>query len=387
MMDEERVKALLEEQKIEGWLLYDFQKSNPLALQILDIEQNVFISRRFFYWLPREGMPVKIVHRVEKHILDHLDGDTLLYSSQNELEECLKSVLKGMSIVAMEYSPRGALPYLSKVDGGTLDLVRGCGVQVVSSAPLLQRLTSILSVEQVKSHCFAADVLEAIVEETVNLIREYEGLSEYDVALIMQDKMKERHCTTNHLPIVAVGPNSANPHYIPTKEKAVLIKSGDFILLDLWCKNDAKGSVYADICRVMVKGVPSQKHKEIFDIVRRAQQASIELIQERFVNKISVTGFEVDRAARKVIEDAGYGAFFTHRTGHNIYEEDHGSGTHIDSFETEDHRQIIPSTCFSVEPGIYLPGEFGVRLETDILIDKEGNVHITGGIQDNIYTS
>ena len=301
----------------------------------------------------------------------------------------LQKILSGSKKVAMEYSPNNAIPYLSKVDGGTLDLVRSFGVEVVSSASLLQRYTSVLDPEQKASHLEAALFLDRIVgeawEKIANALCSKENINEYQVRMFLAEQMKTHGFMTEGLPICAVNAHSADPHYEPSKVGSAEINPGDFILIDLWCKKNHPRAVYADICRVAVAAAtPTARQKEIFDIVRAAQKKATDYVISRYAQGEAVKGFEVDLVSRKVIEEGGYGAYFTHRTGHNIYTKDHGPGTHIDSLETLDLRELIPHTCFSIEPGIYLPGEFGVRLEYDILLGEAGKVEITGGIQEEI---
>jgi Xaa-Pro dipeptidase len=379
------------ELKIDGWLLYDFHQMNDLALAFLKIPENMLASRRFFYWIPARGEPVKIVHAIESHLLDHLPGEKKIYLKWELLGKLLKETLHGGKRVAMEYSPRNAIPYLSKVDGGIIDLVRECGVEVVSSGPFLQYFTCVWDEEQFRLHLEAAHVLDETARRTWDWVREKlthnQQITEYDVQQKILHEIHQGGCIMHGAPICGVNAHSADPHYIPTRESATVIKKGDFILIDLWCKRDVPRAVYADITRVAVAAsAPTEKQNQIFHIVRAAQQAATDYVAARFAKKERVLGCEVDRACRDVIEKAGYGEFFTHRTGHNIHTDVHGPGAHIDSLETLDERPLIPRTCFSVEPGIYLPGEFGVRLEYDIYIGSDGKTQVTGGIEDKLVT-
>lgn len=380
MSEIKRAKKLMEEEGLDGWLLYDFKNSNVLARNFLGLSPDVHLTRRFFYWIPKSGEPLKIVHSIDAIHVEHLEGDELLYTSLKELNRHLKEVV-GKKRVAMEYSPNNDLPYISKVDAGTFEQVEACGGVVVSSANLLQHFTSILSEEQRKSHYYAAQVCQKVVQEAFDYVKGQIGLTEYDVALFINERFRKRGCVTDHLPIVAVNAHSAIPHYAPAEEGSAVIQKGDFLLIDLWCKQNVGGAIYADICRVgVIDRKPTKRELEIFDVVKEAQQAAIELIK----SKKDLCGADVDCCARGVIVSRGYGPYFTHRTGHNIYEEVHGNGAHMDGFETNDTRRLLPNTCFSIEPGIYLPGEFGVRLETDLYIDDKGMPHITAGLQDHL---
>jgi len=373
---------------VDGWLLYDFKRSNDLACAFLEIPHDSILTRRMYYWIPADGSPVKLLNAIESHTLDHQSGELSLYQTWQDLDAGLTKLLAGKKRVAMEYSPRGAIPAVSKVDGGTIDLVREKGVEVVSSANLLQLFTGIWNKGKLESHLFAARVLDEVVEKAWNKIeaslKKGELVTEYDIQQYILRLFKENDCVASDAPICAVNANSANPHYQPSKKHSFPIKKGDFILIDLWCKQNKPHAVYADITRVGVAGTPSPKQKEVFEIVREAQQAALDLVQKSFADKKPLQGYQVDQASRNVIEKSGYGKYFIHRTGHNIDENDHGNGTHIDNFETHDTRLIIPGTCFSIEPGIYLPGEFGVRLEYDVFIHWDSKVQVTGGQQKEI---
>jgi len=390
----EKIKStqeFLTQQNLDGWLLYDFRRNNDLACQFLEIGPAVLLTRRFFYWIPKQGEPVKIVHGIEEKSLENLPGRQIMYRTWQELEHALETILKGSGHVAMEYSPRNALPYLSKVDAGTVEMVRSKGVEVVTSAKLLQQFNGVWDEQKLKSHLEAADVLCKIVDQVWSLIaqhlREGQKITEYDVQQFMLDQFAKNRCISNDAPICAVNAHSANPHYAPTAESSSEIKKSDFVLIDLWCKREGEETVYADITRVAVAAKqPTEKQKLIFDIVRRAQETATQLVRDRFSQGVPVYGWEVDQACRDVIEKAGYGKYFIHRTGHNIDINDHGNGAHIDNYETHDDRELMPMTCFSIEPGIYLPGEFGVRLEYDVVIHRDKSIQVTGGTQNEIVT-
>lgn len=290
----------------------------------------------------------------------------------------------------MEYSPRNAIPYISKVDAGTVDLIRSFGIEVVSSADLLQVSTSVWDEEQLQLHLEAAEVLDHAVGKAWDLIayslKSRIPISEYDVQQFILAEFERQHCICEDPPICAVNAHAANPHYTPDAHSNVFIKADDFILIDLWCKKKGPRAVYADITRVGVAAAEATtKQQHIFNIVRNARDAAMELLTNRFSQGIPIMGWEVDQACRDIIQAVGYAEFFTHRTGHNIGERDHGDGANIDNFETKDTRLLLPKTCFSIEPGIYLPGEFGIRLEHDVYVEADGrSVRITGGLQKEI---
>jgi Xaa-Pro aminopeptidase len=377
-------------QQIDGWLLYDYKGSNPLASAFLEIPKDKMLTRRLFYWLPREGDPIKILPQIEPHTLDHLPGIKMLYKGWEDLEKSLFSLpLKGANI-AMEYSPHNALPAVSRVDAGTVELLRTQGACIVSSANLLQKYTSVWSEKQLQSHLAAADVLGEVVKQTwkyiENSLKDHIAINEYHVQQFMLDYMSQAKCIAKNPPICAVNAHSADPHYTPTEKYSWPIKEGDFILLDLWCKQEEPGSVYADITRVGVAAAePLPVHQEIFQIVKKAQGQATLFIKDNYEGGRPIEGWQVDQMCRDIISNAGHGEHFIHRTGHNIGEEVHGLGANLDNFETHDFRLLLPGTCFSVEPGIYLPDQFGVRLEYDIYLHPSGYMQVTGGIQEEIY--
>lgn len=386
------VQTILNKENMDGWLLYDFRRSNDLACEFLQIPHDTFLTRRFFYWIPKKGDPVKIVHQVEDHTLNHLPGDVHKYSTWQQLDAHLGNILNGAQRVAMEYSPRNAIPYVSKVDAGTIDLIREFQIEVVSSADLLQRYTSVLSDQQAESHRDAAEFLSVTVDKAweyiSNCLKQDKEINEYDVQQFILSEFDENGYVTDGAPIIGVNAHAADPHYEPTAKSSSSIRKNDFILIDLWCRKGGDSTaIYGDICRVGVAAnQPTEYQQKIFNIVKEARDAATELVKERFSRDEPIMGWEIDQKCRDIIAAAGFEEYFIHRTGHNIGTKDHGNGAHIDNFETQDRRQILPGTCFSIEPGIYLPGEFGVRLEYDVLIHLNGLVEVTGGIQDKITT-
>ena len=385
------VQRHLQKNGLDGWLLYDFQRRNELARDFLEIPAESFTTRRFFYWIPAKGDPVQIVHAIEPQVLEHLPGSKRIYLKWEELNNHIEETLKGSKRIAMEYSPRNALPYVSKVDAGVIDLVRSFGVEVCSSADFLQYYTCVLDEQQLASHMAAAEMLDKTVARAwqwiADALKAGRKATEYDVQQFILQEFAAAGFISEGAPICGVNAHSASPHYEPKQASSSMIKADDFILIDLWCKQKKPRAVYADISRVGVAArIATGRQNEIFSIVRRAQKSAADYVKERYGRGEIVKGCDVDKVSRQVITAAGYGDFFTHRTGHNIYTKDHGPGTHIDSLETLDERPLIPRTCFSIEPGIYLPKEFGVRLEYDIYLEEKGNIRITGGTQDAIVT-
>jgi Xaa-Pro dipeptidase len=341
------------------------------------------LSRRWFYFVPARGAPRKLVHRIEPHALDLVPGEAQAYLRWQELEAGVAALVKGAKKVAMEYVPRNANPYVSRVDAGTVELVRSCGVDVVPSGDLVQLFEACWDDEQWAMHLEAAkhtrsayDAAFAFIAERV---RKSIEVRETHVQECIMDHFKAHGLVTDHPPICAVGPHSGDPHYSPGPGSDAPIREGDFVLIDLWAKLDRPSAVYSDLTWTCFAGreVP-QKYVDIFQIVARARDAAIDRVREGFRKHESLQGWQVDQATREVIDKAGYGQYFCHRTGHSIGQETHGNGANMDNLETHDERRVLPRTCFSVEPGIYLP-EFGVRSEVNVFVDAKENVHVTGG--------
>ncbi|MBM3201524.1 MAG: M24 family metallopeptidase [Chlamydiae bacterium] len=368
------IQSALKQTNIDGWLLTD----NPIARRILKIPNSKHITRRFFYFCPKEGEPVKVVHKIEQDVLSHIEGRTVYYAGWREFQELLKTFIPYKANIAVEISQE--IPTISYTDGGTISLLHSLGFKVSSSQKLIQLLLSTLTKEQIQSHLYAASVVQGAIEE---VYENPKSNTEKGLQKQILQYFERHHCITDHPPIVAFGKNSANPHYAPKSEKATILQ-GQPLLIDLWCRKNEPDSVYADITRVCFVGdVIDPYYEEIFQIVLMAQENAIEFLRSRIENKDPVYGYEVDQVARSVIEKAGYGECFIHRLGHSIDTVLHGMGAHFDSYETYDTRQILPNTCYSVEPGIYLTDRFGVRLETNVLI-QDHKLHITGGMQKKI---
>ena len=378
----DEITLALGDAQLDGWLFYDFRLSDPLAYRILGLSEDGIATRRWFCYVPARGKPRAIVSAVEAHRLDPLGVEKIVYRSHTEMIAALRKVLSGARRIAMDYSPGCAIPYVSRVDAGTVEIVRAIGVEVVTAADLIQRFEATLTREQLGSHQRAASALRTIVDETFSeisrLLAADRKVSEVSVQESVMARFAARGLVTHAPPIVAVNEHSADPHYGPAAKHDRAIRRGDFVLLDLWAKESASDSIYADFTWVAFAGdkVPAE-HARIFKIVVDARDAAVALVQRRVAAGVPVSGREADRAARSVIEAAGFGDAFVHRTGHSIGREVHGTGANLDSLETLDDRSLIDHTCFSVEPGIYLPGKFGVRSELDMTIE-DGRATVSG---------
>jgi len=370
------IQEALRLEQVDGWLFYDFRGSDPLAYRILGLDPTSISTRRWYYFIPTHGEPAGIVSSVEPHRLDTLPGQKKIFLSWQQLQSALAETLQGRQRIAMQYSPGNAIPYVSRVDAGTIELIRQFGVEIVSAADLVQRFEAVWTAEQLESHLQAAKGVRETVDEAFAYIRQHTPVNEYAVQQFIIERFKAQGLTTHHPPIVGVNAHSADPHYEPQPEGSSLIRPGDFVLIDLWAKEP--GAVYADITWTgfMGKEVPA-RYQEIFNYVRNGRDAAIAFVKERVAREQSFAGHEVDAVTRKVITDAGYGNYFVHRTGHSIGEEVHGNGANMDGLETRDERRVLPGTCFSIEPGIYLAGEFGVRSEINIYVSPREAI-VTG---------
>jgi Xaa-Pro aminopeptidase len=372
--------------KLDGWLFYDFRGRDPIALRILQLPE-AMRTRRWFYFVPAKGEPRKLVHKIEAESLAALPGETLYYSAQDELRNNLTKILRHAKRVAMQYSPKNEIPYVAMVDAGTIELVRSSGAKVVSSADLVQKYEACWSPAQLESHLAAGAAIDHIVREAfqrgAKSVRGSIPLTEYDLREWILKEFDAAGLMTEEGPDIAVGPHASDPHYAPLPGKSSPIREGDLLLLDVWGKTKTPGSVYYDVTWVGYLGakVP-EKYAKIFRIVREARDKAVELIRSDTAAGKPLQGWQVDKVARSVIEKAGYGKYFFHRTGHSIGEKVHGNGVNIDGLETRDARHLIPRTCNSVEPGIYLP-EFGIRSEVDMYIG-EREARVTGAVQTEI---
>ena len=380
------IQSALHEAQLDGWLFYDHHQRDPIAYRVLKLKPGM-CTRRWYYLIPAEGEPAKLVHRVEKGSLVGLPGTEHEYSSWKEQRERLREILRGKKTLAMQYSPLNNIPYVGLVDAGTIELVRSLGVEVVTSADLVQQFEARWSSEALALHLEAGKAIDRIVRDAFAMIgdaaRNNREITEYDVQQLMLRLFALDDLETADAPIVAVNENTANPHYVPEEAKSRPIHPGDFVLLDVWAKCRRPGAVYYDITWTGFVGdeVPAH-YARIFAVVREARDAAVEFVRQARRERRTVHGYEVDDAARGVIASHGYGESFIHRTGHSIGEEIHGNGANMDNFETHDERRIIPGTCFSVEPGIYL-ADFGIRSEVDVYVE-ETDARVTGETQQTV---
>jgi Xaa-Pro aminopeptidase len=372
--------------RVDGWLFYDFRGRDPIAQRILKLPEGMR-TRRWFYFVPARGTPRKLVHKIEAQALESLPGETSYYAGLQELEKGLSKILGRAKNVAMQYSPKNAIPYISMVDAGTIEMVRGVGAKVVSSADLVQKYEACWTDEQLRSHEEAGRAIDIIMrgafQHAAKCVRERTTLTEFEVKQWIQGGFEAAGLHTEEGPDVAVGAHASDPHYGPTPETASPIRNDDLLLLDVWGKLKAPGSVYYDITWVgyLGKKVPG-KYAKVFRAVKDARDKAVDLICSSAAAGKPLQGWQVDKATRAVIEKAGYGKYFFHRTGHNIGESVHGNGANMDGLETYDVRRLIPRTCTSIEPGIYLP-EFGIRSEVNVYID-ERSARVTGAVQKEI---
>jgi Xaa-Pro dipeptidase len=387
-MNIEAIQAAIRDAGFDGWLFYDHHHRDPLAAHILGLDEKAHITRRWYYYVPATGEPRKLVHRIEQFRLDTLPGAKGLYSSWQELAAGIEALLFDGHRIAMQYSPNNAIMYVSMVDAGTVEFLRSLGKQIVSSADLISQFEAVLSEEQIQSHSVAQVAIDRILAEAWleigRRVRPSGGgegnVTEFDIVQWLSEAMRRENLVWENGPNVSANANSSDSHYEPTAEHTSQIKNGDFILIDIWGRIDKPASIFYDITWTGVVGrEPSEREQLVFETVRNARDASIAAVEQAFATGRPIYGYEGDDAARAVIQQAGFGQYFTHRTGHNIAHEIHGPGAHLDNLETHDERRILPNTCFSVEPGIYLP-EFGVRSEIDMLTSQD-KAWVTGRVQ------
>jgi Xaa-Pro aminopeptidase len=384
-MDLPAIQSAMRDDALDGWLFYDHHHRDPLAARILGLSGACHTTRRWYYFIPANGDPRKLVHRIESSQLDSLPGAKIEYSSWQELESQLEAMLNGTTRIAMQYSPRNAILYVSMVDAGTVELVRSFGKEIVSSADLVAQFEAVLSEDQIASHYAAQQKIDAILAAAWphigTLVRGATVVNEFTIVAWLSEAMQREGLVWEHGPNVSAGENSANPHYEPTADASRPIRNGDFLLIDIWGKLAQPNAVYYDITWTGVIGrEPTEREQLVFSTVRTARDAAIKTVADAFAAGRPIAGFEADDAARTVIRHACFGEKFIHRTGHNIGTDLHGAGAHLDNLETHDTRRILPNTCFSVEPGIYLPDDFGVRSEVN-MIARPGSASVTGRVQ------
>jgi Xaa-Pro dipeptidase len=382
----ENIQAALRNLGIDAWLFCDHHHRDATAYRILGLPESLMVSRRWFYLIPAHGEPVKLLHRIEPFHLDSLPGEKHIYASRQEFVDALREMLSGSRDIAMQFSPDNMIFTVSVVDAGTVDLIRSYGKNVVSSADLIARFEATWTEEQIGSHFAAGQAIDAIMlavfPEIGRRVRSG-GTNEYEIQQWVVEAFRRESLIADGPPIVAVNQNSSDPHYVPTADHNTPIREKDFVLLDVWGKKNTPGAVYYDISWTGFVGrsVPD-RIREIFDIVRRSRDAGVEKVTKTIASGQKLAGWEVDKAARDVLETAGYAKYLNNRVGHSIGTEVHGYGANIDNFESHDEREVLPHTCFSIEPGIYLP-EFGLRSEVNMLV-RSASAEVTGRIQEEV---
>ena len=380
------IQAALRERNIDAWLFYDHHHRDPIAYRVLGLPSSLMVTRRWFYLIPAKGEPSKLVHKIEAGHLDSLAGSKRVYSGWQELFEQIKLFLADYKTIAMQYSPNNLVFTVSLVDAGTMDLVRGLGKNVVSAADLIAQFEATWTDEQIQTHFAARDAVDSITTaafaEIGRRVRNG-GTTEHAMQQWLLEAFQHENLVTDDPPVVAVNANSGNPHYEPHAERSAAIREGDFVLLDIWGKKNTPGAVYYDITWTGYVGkAPSDKQREVFQIVRDARDAGVKTVLDAIDAGQRIAGWQVDRATRDHIKKAGYGDYFIHRTGHSIGTDVHSNGANMDDLEIHDERQILPNSCFSIEPGVYLP-EFGVRSEVNVLV-RPNRAEVTGKIQREI---
>lgn len=382
----EDLQAAIRLRSIDGWLFCDHHHRDAISYRILGLPESLMVSRRWFYFVPAHGEPVKLLHRIEPFHLDSLPGKKQTYAAWRELVDSLRGILAGTRNLAMQFSPQNMIFTVSIVDAGTVDLIRSFGINVVSSADLVAQFEATWTEDQVRSHFAARDsidsIMEAVFPEIGRQVRQGNA-NEFQVQQWLLAAFRREDLVADSAPIVAVNQNSSNPHYAPTAEHSAAIQEGDFILLDVWGKKNIPGAVYYDISWTGYVGrsLPGRV-QEIFDIVARSRDAGIDKVRSTIAAGNKLCGWEVDKAARDVLAAAGYAQYLNNRVGHSIGTEVHGNGANMDNFESRDDREVIPYTCFSIEPGIYLP-EFGLRSEVNMLV-RNRSAEVTGRIQNAV---
>ena len=382
------IQSALREAGLDGWLFYDHHHRDPIAASILGLDPRAHTTRRWYYYVPATGEPRKLVHRIEQARLDAVPGAKSAYSSWQELHAGIEALLQNQQKIAMQYSPNNDIMTVSMVDAGTVEFLRALGKTIVSSADLVAQFEAVLTGEQVATHAVAQRAIDELLAEGWHEIgrrlRPATGsaqpCTEWDHVCWLSEAMRRAGLTWDDGPNVSVNAHCSDSHYEPTAESCAPIREGDFLLIDIWARLNQPGSVYYDITWTGVVGrEPTEREQLVFETVRNARDAAIARVSEAFAANRPIAGFEADDAARSVIRTAGFGNYFTHRTGHNIGNQIHGPGANLDNLETHDQRRLLPNTCFSIEPGIYLP-EFGVRSEVDMLTTP-GKAWVTGKIQ------
>ena len=384
------VQRALHADGLDGWLLYDFHGSNPIARRVTGLNDAAKLTtRRWYYLIPVDGPPRALVHQIERDRLDHLPGDTTRYARHDELDAGLRALLTGCATVAMEFSPGCAIPYVSRVDAGTVDAIRAHGVEVCSSGDLAQRFEAVWDAAALGSHEAASRALYAIKDQAFDLVtqrmRDGVPVTELEVQDAMAGWFEDAGLVSDSRPVVAAQENAGDPHYLPTRDRHRVIGPDSVLLLDLWGKLTTPGAVYADITWVGYTGtaVPA-RYADAFAVICEGRDAAVSLVQRATCEGRELRGWEVDRAARDRIAAAGFGDRFIHRTGHSLGEEVHGNGVHLDDFETHDERRLLPGSGVTVEPGVYFE-DFGLRTEINVHVGPV-SATVTGPVQTEVRT-
>jgi Xaa-Pro aminopeptidase len=385
----EEIQAAIREEHLDGWLFFDHHQRDPLAYRILKLNPKAVASRRWYYFIPAQGQPKGLVHAIEPGVLAGLPGEVRKYSSWSAQVDGLHHLLAGSRRIAMQYSPNCAIPYVSLVDGGTLDLVRAAGVEIATSANLVQLFEARWTAQQLEMHLEAGRRVDRVRAEAFHKIAAdlaaNRTITEWDVNRFIRAGFENSGLVTDHGPIVAVNANMSNPHYEPEAEGSREIRQGDAVLIDMWAKLDHPSAVFYDITWTGYCGVtPPAALENVFEVVRAARDRAIQRVQAAIPRGEVIHGFQVDDAARTYIKERGFGDYFVHRTGHSIGEEVHGTGANMDNLETHDDRRIIAGTCFSIEPGVYLP-DFGIRSEVNVYVGAT-DARVTGEAQQKLVT-
>ena len=385
-MDLSAIQSALRERNLDGWLFYDHHHRDPIAYRVLGLSEKLMVTRRWFYLIPANGEPQKLVHKIESGHLDSLPGTKRTYAARQELFDGLKQMLSAHRDLAMQYSPNNAVFTISLVDAGTVELIRGLGKNVVSSGDLIAQFEATWTEDQIKTHFAARDSIDAITtaafQEIGRRVRSG-GTNEFEIQKWILEAFQRENLIADDPPVVAVNANCSNPHYSPSEANAAPIREGDFVLLDIWGKKDVPRSVYYDITWTGFVGkAPSDRMHEVFRTVRDARDLGAKFVTDAIVAGEKIAGWQVDRAVRSHIKKAGLADYFVHRTGHAIGTDVHANGANMDDLEIHDERQILPNSCFSIEPGVYLP-EFGVRSEINMLV-RSNSAEVTGRMQSEI---
>jgi Xaa-Pro dipeptidase len=380
------IQAALRDQGVDAWLFYDHHHRDPIAYRVLGLPTTAMVTRRWFYVIPAQGEPAQLMHRIEPHHLESLPGKADFYSGWEELFAKLNAMLSPYKNLAMQYSPNNLVFYVSLVDAGTVELVRSFGKNVISSGDLVARFEATWTEDQIRSHFEARDAIDNITpaafQEIGRRVRNG-GTTEHQMVEWILEAFRREGLVSDDPPDVAVNANSGDPHYQPTAERSARIKQGDFVLLDIWGKKERSGAVYYDITWTGFIGkAPSERQREVFAVVKGARDAGVGAVKEAISAGRKLAGWEVDEATREFIRARGFGEYFIHRTGHSIGTEVHANGANMDNLEVHDERRVLPNSCFSIEPGVYLP-EFGVRSEVNVLV-RERSAEVTGNMQEEL---